>query len=568
MTALDLACSATATRGAESSGPADSIVAVLVDVATVSNDTSADSATPDTSSTDETLAALDIAPEDLAGPDTPSDVDADLVPDTVAEPDLPFTEPDADAASEPDAPTELDALADADTAQGSEVSPDAVTVTVEPLSVAEVEALLESTDAAGVAALVADWDGPVCDASGCVIVSTAKSGVAVTALGGFNDWSDQSALTLKQSVADADTYWATLEPPPSTPTPYKLKHDGEWTLDPSNPYVLFGGFGFDSALTPPGYGRITVVPDVASPQLSNSRDLFVYLPAAYFTDLDARFPVLYLNDGKNVFQNPKAPFGSWDVEVTADALNAAAQTAPVIFVGVDTNDRMAEYSYAPIDLGDGPIPPKGALYADFLADTVRPVVDGQFRTRTETSVTGIAGSSLGGIISMYVAWVRPDAFGRVGSFSGAYWVGEEAAGEPVGPSMRGLIEENEGAVPPGSLRVYIDSGDTTSGGGVGYASDSWAYSDWTRNALIGQGWDNRAEWDTDGVLATAPTNLPESTDPSDVPHVSWTEPPPSGTWLGASKNLLSVVGHGHQHNESAWKQRFAVALRFLYPSGE
>ena len=413
---------------------------------------------------------------------------------------------------------------------------------------------------------VAAWDGPVCDETGCLFVTQAPAGTSIaTVLGEFNGWSEAAALALEPVDGAPLVFWGILSPAVAAPTAYKVQFDGQWALDPANPYVLFGGFGVDSALTPPGFGRITVMEGVVSPQLGNTRDCFVYLPAPYFEDTIDDFAVLVMHDGFNVFTNPLAPFGSWDVEVAADALIAAGDVEPMIIVAVDTDDRLQEYTWTPIDVGDGPLLAKAPAYADFLADTLLPAVAARFRTLGDVSRTGIAGSSLGGIISMWVAWMRPDAFGRVGSFSGAYWVGEPDADEPSGPPMHTLIDQNPKAVPPGGLRIYLDTGDTSSSGQKSYASDSWVYTDWTRNALVRLGWDNHVGWDADGTLATPPTDLPAETAPASVPHLVWSTVPADAYWTDPGRDLLCVVGHGHQHNEAAWKQRFGVALRFLYP---
>jgi hypothetical protein len=95
-------------------------------------------------------------------------------------------------------------------------------------------------------------------------------------------------------------------------------------------------------------------------------------------------------------------------------------------------------------------------------------------------------------------------------------------------------------------------------------------TDWTRNALISFGWSNRSEWDTDKSLATPPKDLSGSTDISLVPSLAWAASPPAGysgwkDYLGVQNDLLSLVGHGHVHNEGSWKLRFPAALRFLFP---
>ena len=126
--------------------------------------------------------------------------------------------------------------------------------------------------------------------------------------------------------------------------------------------------------------------------------------------------------------------------------------------------------------------------------------------------------------------------------------------------MRTLIADKAKAPPVGSLKIYMDSGDTDFSNVVSYDGDAWEYSDWTRNALIAAGWDTRAEWQPT-------TNLPLTTPIAQVPSIAWTATPAQGwvAYLQPSHNLFDCVGHGQQHNEAAWSQRFGAMLRFLWP---
>ncbi len=428
-----------------------------------------------------------------------------------------------------------------------------------PASADEQLAVLMGADLEAAHQLVGQWDGPVCDSDGCLVATRAPGASSVAVLGEFSGWTDAGAVQLKLASA-APEWFAGLVPPVDVPTPYKLKIDQEWAPDISNPYVLFGGFGFDNALTPHDHGRLRWLQGIASPELGNTRSAYVYLPAPYFTSPEARFPVLYLQDGFNVFANPNAPFGSWDVEVTLDQEIAAGRVAPLIVVAVDTEDRLSEYTYAPIETRGGPSVPKAALYAQFLAATLKPLIDAELRTKPDPAATAVGGSSLGGIISLYTAWAHPGVFGRAASFSGAFWVGESAVGEASGPSMRELIEAG-GGPSQSQLIIYLDAGDTHEDGTTSYSADGWALTDWTRNALIRKGWPNNASWDTDANSSTPPSDLPLGTAPGAVPHIAW-EP----ALVPPASSLHSVIGHGHRHNEAAWRARFAHCARFLFPA--
>lgn len=502
--------------------------------------------------------AVDAAPVDAApGPDGAGPVaDALEVADAGSD-----ATPLADAAVAADAAVDGstgDATGDGGAADASDPQP--VTPTIDGF-----QEVLGGGDAAALDAFLATWDGPVCDVDACLFVTVQPGVSTVELLGDFNGWVDGPLLAPVPFAPDV--FWTTVTMTVTAVVEYKLKLDGAWDVDSSNRWFRFGPYGPNSAIYAPGTSRLGWLRGVASTELGNTRDLYVWVPAAYFDDPTLRLPVLYLQDGFNVFANPLAPYGTWNVEATADALIAQGLAEPVLLVGVDTAARLDEYTYDPIPLGDASSDPKLPAYATFLVGTVKPLVDATFRTRPEREATGMGGSSLGGISSLWTVWHHPDVFGRVASFSGSYWIGEEKGAEAATP-LRELLVSTPGPT-PATLRVYIDSGDTTFDGEVLYQADAWVYSDWTRNTLISLGWDNRSVWDTDADPTTTPEDLPIATAPGAVPSLPWASAPPAGqgwaTWLGTSSNLLSMVGHGHMHNEASWEQRFGAALVFLYP---
>ena len=163
------------------------------------------------------------------------------------------------------------------------------------------------------------------------------------------------------------------------------------------------------------------------PQLGRSRRVLVYLPADYATRPARRYPVLYLHDGQNVFDAATSFGGEWGVDETLDRLRAAGQDATgSIVVAVDNGQEFRADEYIPwpsAALKDQPHHGgQGGAYVDFLALTLKPYVDGHYRTQPDAAHTGVAGSSLGGLISVYAALKYPRVFGRVGAFSPAFWV--------------------------------------------------------------------------------------------------------------------------------------------------
>jgi predicted alpha/beta superfamily hydrolase len=155
------------------------------------------------------------------------------------------------------------------------------------------------------------------------------------------------------------------------------------------------------------------------PQLKRTRRVWIYLPASYATT-HKKYPVLYMHDGQNVFDDATSFAGEWGVDETLDSI--AAQKKEVIVVAVDHGGPKRINEYCPYDMdkyGKG----EGDAYVDFLVKTLKPYIDKNYRTEKTKANTFIAGSSMGGLISMYAVLKYPDVFGAAGVFSPAFWVG-------------------------------------------------------------------------------------------------------------------------------------------------
>ncbi|MBV9774887.1 MAG: phosphonate ABC transporter ATP-binding protein [Gemmatimonadetes bacterium] len=176
----------------------------------------------------------------------------------------------------------------------------------------------------------------------------------------------------------------------------------------------------------------------AVPQLGRTRRVWLYLPPDYATS-GRRYPVLYMHDGQNLFDAATAFAGEWGVDESLDSLHAAGDPG-VIVVAVDNGGqkRLDEYSpWKNARLGGG----EGEAYVDFLAGTLKPYVDAHYRTLADPAHTGIMGSSMGGLISLYAGLRHPEVFGRVGVFSPALWFAPEVyafarAADARGPRPR------------------------------------------------------------------------------------------------------------------------------------
>lgn len=163
--------------------------------------------------------------------------------------------------------------------------------------------------------------------------------------------------------------------------------------------------------------------------------LRAYLPPGYRENPYRTYPVLYMHDGRNLFDPRETPFGQeWEVDETMDALSSLSAIRRVIVIGVDARDREVDYG------GRG-----YAAYTRTMVDTIVPAVLENFRAEAGPSRTAVMGSSLGGLVSFYMAWERPDVFGQCGCLSPSFWYENDLYD-------RVLCE------PKRPIRVYLDSG--------------------------------------------------------------------------------------------------------------
>ncbi len=153
-----------------------------------------------------------------------------------------------------------------------------------------------------------------------------------------------------------------------------------------------------------------------SSHLDNDRTIAVYLPPGYDEHPDQRYPVLYMHDGNNLFDAKTSFIGvEWGADETAERLIRAGKVPPFIIVGIHNNaDRINEYTpFADAARGGG----RGDAYLAFIVETLKPFIDKTYRTQPEPEHTGIAGSSLGGLSSLYAVYRYPDVFRLAGVIS-------------------------------------------------------------------------------------------------------------------------------------------------------
>ncbi len=239
--------------------------------------------------------------------------------------------------------------------------------------------------------------------------------------------------------------------------------------------------------------------------LPDDRTISVYLPPSYATEPTRRFPVFYLHDGQNLFdpRTSYVPGRTWRAGETADRMAEAGEAQPIILVGVANTGlrRMAEYTPTrDFRMGGG----EGALYGRLLIEELKPFLDRTYRTLAGPSDTGLAGSSLGGLITLYLGLQYPHIFGKLGVLSPSTWWDHR--------SILTFVKDGFKEPPP---KIWLDIGTAE---GQRHLRDTQLLE----RVLIQSGW-------TPG------------------------------------QNLAFHIVEGAVHDEDAWAERFNKVLAFLFP---
>ncbi|MBP6663728.1 MAG: alpha/beta hydrolase [Chitinophagales bacterium] len=266
------------------------------------------------------------------------------------------------------------------------------------------------------------------------------SNAAIYLAGTFNSWTNNATayqLTRQtDALSGAYTYSITITPPVGA-VAYKFTR-GSW---PSVEGNATGDYIPDRSLT---YSGLPMVVNLSiqtwedlnapshtlasntqilnssfyMPQLNRNRRVWIYLPIDYLNSTK-NYPVIYMHDAQNLFDVATSFSGEWQVD---EALNTKMGQGNygAIVVGIDNGgaDRINEYSpWVNAQYGGG----QGDEYINFIIETLKPYIDTHFRTLPCREHTGIAGSSMGGLISLYASVARQDVFGRAGIFSPSIW---------------------------------------------------------------------------------------------------------------------------------------------------
>ena len=197
--------------------------------------------------------------------------------------------------------------------------------------------------------------------------------------------------------------------------------------------------------------RLRLHPGFPSHYLPDKRDLIVYVPPGYDQQPDRTYPVLYLQDGQNLF-DPRTSFipgRAWEVREHADAAIRAGEVEPLIIVGIyNTGDRrLAEYTHEhDRQMGGG----EAAQYGLTLTREILPWIATQYRVRTDRDSTGLGGSSLGGLVSLYLGLRYATWFGKLAVLSPSVWWNHK--------SILGYVNEHAPTIWD-RPRVWLDVGD-------------------------------------------------------------------------------------------------------------
>jgi predicted alpha/beta superfamily hydrolase len=226
-------------------------------------------------------------------------------------------------------------------------------------------------------------------------------------------------------------------------------------------------------------GRISIHRRFPSNVLSTPRDIAVYLPPYYGESPDARYPVLYMQDGQNLFDPATAFMGNdWRADMTADALIREGRVPPLLIVGVYNTGvrRISEYTPTrdPARKKGG----KGGRYARMLARELKPFIDSHYRTKRGACDTGVGGSSLGGLVSLEAALRYPRVFGAAAVMSPSVWWDRR--------SIIGMVDAYKEASCP---RIWLDTGTQESTHADQVVGDARAL----REALVEKGWREGAD---------------------------------------------------------------------------
>ncbi|MBI4853811.1 MAG: alpha/beta hydrolase [Acidobacteria bacterium] len=252
-------------------------------------------------------------------------------------------------------------------------------------------------------------------------------------------------------------------------------------------------------------GKIENHPQFFSKHLSNKRDIIIYLPPNYDKNPNLRYPVLYLHDGQNIFDGATSFIAGqeWQCDETAQRLILANKIQPLIIVGVYNTGEQRVDEYTPSIDARYNKGGKAALYGKFLVEELKPFIDKNYRTFADQKNTALGGSSLGGLVSLFIGLEYPEVFGKLAIISPSVWW-----------DNRIILKEVDKLSRKTNTKIWLDIGSDE-------GEESLPDTRLLRNALINKGW-------------------------------------------RLNQDLKYLVAKGAKHNEQAWASRFSEVLGFLF----
>ena len=357
------------------------------------------------------------------------------------------------------------------------------------------------------------------------IPNTTPAGASIYLIGSVNGWDQTSTQYLLQP--DSFGVRQVTIPEGTGSVQYKFTRGGSWSTTEGN---ATGGFLPNRSFTFTGSPQtlnltIQSWEDISGsgnnstaaanvqvlnnaflmPQLSRNRKIWIYLPPDYYTT-SKTYPVLYMQDGQNLFDNATSFSGEWQVDEALNTLFTQGNYGAIV-VGIDNGGatRLNEYSpWVNTAYGGG----DGDLYMQFVGETLKPYIDSNFRTRPQAQFNALIGSSMGALISTYGAVKYPNLFSKVGVFSPAFWFARTQMNNYVTNTTNSLS----------NLRLYFVAGQNES---------TTMVPDWTtiRTNLINKG------------VSTSNTFTKTDTDGTHTESYWRREFPAAYLWLFQQENL-------------------------------
>jgi predicted alpha/beta superfamily hydrolase len=267
------------------------------------------------------------------------------------------------------------------------------------------------------------------------IPSNTETGFVLYAAGSFNGWNPAGTALISDGVGN---YTCTI-PEGKGVVEYKFTR-GSWStvegnatgkVIPNRTFTFTGipqtlnlsilsWEGSNSENTSTASSNVQIMNEsFYIPQLDRNRKIWIYLPPDYKTS-NKTYPVIYMHDGQNLFDNATSFSGEWQVDETLNKLFDQGDYGAIV-VGIDNGGfhRIDEYiPWNNAQYGGG----EGEKYMQFVAETLKPHVDANFRTKPEAKFNALIGSSLGGLISTYGGVKYSSIFSKIGSFSPSFWI--------------------------------------------------------------------------------------------------------------------------------------------------